>query len=86
MMSKEYYHFTIDVEMDQSNVDQMVKAEWDAEDFGEEWPCWVAAHAFAGCWKDNYAVNMTVQQVSMTGDRRNLGSEMGLIPEELIEG
>lgn len=76
-MSEEHYHFTIDVVMDTSNVEAMIKSEWDAEDFGEEWPCWVAAHGFTQCWKDNYAVKMTLEQVSMTGDKRNSVTAMG---------
>jgi hypothetical protein len=84
-MSKEHYHFTIDVIMDSSNVDAMVKAEWDAEDWGEEWPVWVAAHGFTQCWKDNYAVKMEVEQVSMTGDQRNTLTSLGSIPEDMLE-
>ena len=84
MMSEEHYHFTIDVIMDTSNVDAMVKAEWDAEDFGEQWPVWVAAHSFTGCWHDNYAVKMELEQVSMTGDKRNSMTAMEE-PKDIFE-
>lgn len=67
----ERYHFTIHVTMDRSNADLMMKQEWDAEDWGEEWPAWVAGHAFTQCWDKNYAVKMQLEQVDMTGDKRN---------------